>query len=83
MALRNTALRDESMTSQQPYHFEIVEKHISQIYPGMVVDHNGKHVTVGNNDIGYSEFMGNTLFGDSYHCGHKPVKTVSIKVARL
>lgn len=46
------------------------------------VEHQGKLMTVGINDLKYGEFMGLTLFGDSYALGHKPVKLVTLEGLR-
>lgn len=54
----------------------LVDVHISSIYPGDTVFHNGLKTTVGTHDIQYSSFMGHTLFGDSYNCGNKKVRKV-------
>lgn len=51
-------------------------EHISNIKCGDLVEHAGKIVTVGNNHIKYCDFMGYTLFGDSYALGNRPVKKV-------
>lgn len=50
--------------------------HISTICVGDIVKHDGKVVTVGSHDIKYCNFMGHTLFGDSYKLGRVPVKKV-------
>lgn len=47
--------------------------HISTINQGDTVIHRGHLMTVGKSDIGYSSFMGWTLFGDSYKLGYEPV----------
>lgn len=59
-----------------PYNYEIVDTHINAIHTGCIVEHDNKHMTVGNSDINSGGFMGTTLFGDSYHGGNKPVKKV-------
>lgn len=46
---------------------------INDIKIGDTVLHDGKPMTVGNENIKQSTFMGRTLFGDSYHLGYKPV----------
>ncbi len=48
--------------------------HISQIKVGDVIDRGGKETTVCAHNIKYSEFMGITLFGDSYKLGYQLVK---------
>lgn len=53
-----------------------INKHISFIRAGDAVLHNGKVQTVSRSDIRRSEFMGITIFGDSYHLGNKPVTVV-------
>lgn len=55
--------------------------HISVINVGDVVLHNGKDRTVCENDISRVELLGITLFGDSYHAGHKQVKRVMVERA--
>ena len=62
-----------------PYNYEITDTHISTIHAGCIVEHDGKHMTIGNGDINTGGFMGTTIFGDSYHSGHKLVKKVIIK----
>ena len=56
----------------------IQNAHISTINIGDTVEHNNEIVTVGKNNIKYSEFMGITLFGDSYKLGNEMVKKVII-----
>ena len=55
---------------------KIVETHISEIIPGDTVIHNNVEMTVTKSNILKSEFMGTSIFGDSYHSGHKAVKKV-------
>jgi len=50
-----------------------VEMHISEIRPGDAILHKGAVRTVSNNDLRRSEFMGITIFGDSYRLGYKKV----------
>lgn len=64
-----------------PYHYGLVDTHIDTLQVGCIIEHDGKHMTVGKNDLHTGGFMGTTVFGDSYHCGHKPVKKVIIKTA--
>lgn len=47
--------------------------HISNIRQGDMIEHNGVIKTVSSKDIKKSNFMGLTIFGDSYNIGHKPV----------
>ena len=51
--------------------------HVTDIFPGDCVEHNGKLMTVSRNDI-KSTFMGTTLFGDSYRSGTVPVIRATI-----
>jgi len=53
--------------------FIFSEVHKSTIRPGDTVLHNEKLMTVCVNDIKKCEFMGLTIFGDSYMSGLKPV----------
>lgn len=55
---------------------ETVFKHISDIRAGDVVMHNDRQMTVGIMDIKRSDFMGVTLFGDSYQLGRQKVEVV-------
>lgn len=61
-----------------PYTYKIQHVHISQIRVGDVVEHHGKHHTVCPRDLKRDPFMGRTLFGDTYHAGHKKVARVEI-----
>ena len=49
------------------------EMHISEIQIGDAIRHNGEVKTVSNKDLRRSEFMGITIFGDSYNLGYKKV----------
>lgn len=62
--------------------FKIVEVDKMTIMTGDVIDHNGKHQTVGHGDIRRNSFHGTTIFGDSYHSGYKKVKKVIYERAR-
>lgn len=57
---------------------KIEDVHISQIRRGDTVLHNGKLETVCRSSISWCDFMGASLFGDSYRCGTVPVKRVTI-----
>ena len=50
------------------------EVNIKDIRIGDTVLHEGFERTVGKNNLKSSEFMGITLWGDSYNLGYKPVK---------
>lgn len=58
--------------------FTIEEVHISQIKQGDTVEHNGEITTVCKHNIKESDFMGISLFGDSYKSGYKKVKKLII-----
>lgn len=62
---------------------DIVDAHVSTIKQGDTVYHNGMLITVSSSDISRVEFVGLTLFGDSYRLGYKPVKKVIFKKAKL
>lgn len=49
---------------------------ISEIRAGDAILHNGKVSTVSNNNFKFSEFMGITIFGDSYNLGYKKVSLI-------
>ena len=55
-----------------------LKTHISAIKAGDTIRHNGKLVTVCNSDIKYSEFIGITIFGDSYSLGQQLVTKVQL-----
>lgn len=61
---------------------DIVDAHVSTIKQGDTVYHNGSLITVSRSDVSRVEFFGLTLFGDSYHLGHKPVKKALFKKAK-
>jgi len=50
--------------------------HISTIKAGDTILFDGDIKTVSPNNIKKCEFMGTSLFGDSYHMGYKPVVLV-------
>ena len=50
--------------------------HKSEVKIGDTVIHNGELRTVGKETFGGDEFMGLTLWGDSYRCGYKMVELV-------
>lgn len=58
------------------YNYKIEEVHISDICVGDTIMHYGEMKTVCRNNISYSDFMGISLFGDSYRLGYLPVKKV-------
>jgi hypothetical protein len=52
---------------------------ISSIEPGDVIFHDGADHTVCSGNIKHCPFMGTTVFGDSYHSGHKQVIRVTFR----
>lgn len=58
-------------------YFEMV--HISKIKNGDTIEHGGGLRTVCNNNIKRSDFMGVTIFGDSYNLGTKKVKRMIVR----
>ncbi len=50
-----------------------IKKHISEVRAGDTILHNGKIQTLSPSFIKRGGFMGDTIWGDSYHSGHKPV----------
>lgn len=59
----------------------VTEVHIKDIKAGDEVYHDGYVRTVCKKDLKKDKFMGVSLFGDNYMCGHKPVQKVLFKVA--
>lgn len=63
--------------------YRIVEVHVDTIRAGdTVVLSDGLTHTVCRNNISYNPFMGTSLFGYNYKCGHEPVKKAIIFHAR-
>lgn len=58
------------------YNYKIQEVHISTIKAEDTVIHNGEMKTVCGKDLTDAGIFGVSLFGDSYHAGHKLVKKV-------
>jgi hypothetical protein len=54
--------------------------HISQINSGDTILHNGEEKTVSTNNIKNCSFIGKSLFGDSYNCGHKLVTKIKFNL---
>ena len=53
--------------------------HINKVNSGDTIIHEGVLSTVTSTNIGWSNFMGRTLFGDSYRLGRKLVTRVTFK----
>jgi hypothetical protein len=53
--------------------------HISQVHAGSLIAHYGELKTVCDSDIRKCNFMGKSIFGDSYCSGHKPVIVVELR----
>jgi hypothetical protein len=60
-----------------PHQWTTAPRHISEIRAGDIIIHNEEPRTVNAQDIKKSEFMGVTIFGDSYQTGRKPVIVAS------
>lgn len=50
--------------------------HISTITAGDTIMYKGEMKTVCKNNIKYDPFMGITIFGDNFKCGHTKVEKV-------
>lgn len=61
--------------------YEVIDTHIENITAGDTVEHRGRLMTVCHSDIKNDNFIGITLFGDSYRLGRMPVKKVNIQRA--
>lgn len=69
----------ESLMPKQYAHMDnsVVHVHKDRIVTGdVIVCPDGRGRTVCQADIKYSSLMGVTIFGDSYHAGHKLVPLV-------
>jgi len=53
--------------------FREVSCHISDLRIGDIVLHAGRVVTVGRENLKRDQFIGATLYGDSYRLGRLPV----------
>lgn len=62
-------------------NYSIKEVHISLIMPGDTIEHNGDLKTVCKNNIKFNQFLGTTIFGDSYMCGQRLVRLATISRA--
>jgi hypothetical protein len=58
------------------YQYTIENVDISMICAGDTVMRDGIMKTVCKNNLGRDALLGRTLFGDSYHSGHKRVERV-------
>ena len=56
-----------------PDQFLIVQTSIKDIKPGDTICHKKQIKTVCQKDIKKCRFVGRSIFGDSYSCGHVPV----------
>lgn len=60
-------------------HYSLELAHISQIrVADSVITEDKQIVTVCPKDLCYSDFMGVSLFGDTYHFGRRPVARIII-----
>ena len=55
--------------------------HVRDIRPGDAIVHGGEVRTVSVNNIKRCPLMGVSIFGDSYHLGHRPVTRVVLERA--
>lgn len=55
------------------HKYNYIKIHIDLICVGDVIFHDGADRTVCAKDIKHDPFMGRSIFGDCYHCGHKSV----------
>lgn len=53
--------------------------HKEFVCPGDVIYHNGAYRTVSKNNIKHNEFMGRTIFGDSFKLGRQKVEVLDIR----
>ena len=57
-------------------NYKIIKVHKNDIKAGDTILHDDNIKTVTSTNIKYSEFMGTSIFGDSYNLGYKLVKKV-------
>jgi hypothetical protein len=60
-------------------NYDITEVHVSTIQGGDTILYNDKITTVSFNNIKRDSFIGNTIFGDSFHSGNILVKKIIYK----
>ena len=70
--------KSKIITDEQGFIYTLSDVHISTIVGGSTILHDGHLRTVCNSNIKRSEFMGITIFGDSYRLGQDPVKRVTL-----
>jgi len=58
-------------------NYKIDEVHISTIRSGDTINHLGINTTVCNNNIKRCDFMGISIFGDTYKLGTMLIKKVT------
>ena len=73
-----TTLSKNKIYSSEGINYTIEEVHITTICPGDTILHYGELKTVCRNNIKHNEFMGISIFGDSYRSGYLPVKKANI-----
>ena len=56
--------------------YDIIEVNIKDVKAGDLILFNNEIKTVNKKDIHFSEFMGISIFGDNFKCGHKLVKKI-------
>lgn len=64
---------EKIIDEMQRFQYHIEEININSVCSGDTVLHDDRICTVSNNDLRHSDFMGLTLFGDSYKLGTLPV----------
>lgn len=70
-------IRDEA-ARQLGRPVDVQKVHISFIRQADTVFHDGRVRTVCGTDLKRDDFMGRTLFGDSYVLGRKPVMRIAM-----
>ncbi len=63
-------------------NYSVENIHISQVKTGDTIEHLGEFKTITKGNLKYSDFMGYTLFGDSYNLGTKQVKKVTFHIIK-
>jgi hypothetical protein len=63
---------------KKKFCFRVVHVHKDRIIAGdVIVCPDGRERTVCQGDIRYNSLMGVTIFGDSYHAGHKLIPRIT------
>ena len=76
-------INQQNVLEKEGYPCEYVMVHKNDIVPGDIIMLHGVPETVGKKDIKCSNFMGRTIFGDSFKLGTTKVEKLLYERQRL